>query len=103
LDSAGADRRAVARGDPVGRLAQAGRGGRLVPDDRWCEALGRLVEKPRERRKLAKHARKWGRAQTVSANADVWEAALADAVVRAGGTPRPAGRPRRVHVTRPSA
>jgi hypothetical protein len=50
---------------PVGPYASLGekQGGRLVPDDGWCEALGRLVEKPRERRKLAKRARTWGRAQ----------------------------------------
>jgi glycosyltransferase involved in cell wall biosynthesis len=87
---------------PVGPYAALGekQGGRLVSDDGWADALGRLVAKPRERRKLAKQARKWGRTQTVSANADLWERALSDAIVRAGGTPRPAGRPRPVAVTR---
>jgi hypothetical protein len=81
---------------PVGPYASLGekQGGRLVPDDGWAEAIGRLVEKPRERRKLAKHARKWGRSQTVFAHAERWERALTDAVVRAGGTPRPASGPR---------
>ena len=80
---------------PVGPYAALGekQGGRLVADDGWAAALGRLVEKPRERRRLAKHARKWGRTQSISANADLWERALTDAIVRAGGTPRPPGRP----------
>lgn len=87
---------------PVGPYATLGekQGGRLVPDDGWAAALGRLVEKPRERRKLAKQARKWGRTQSVSANAELWEQALTAAVVRAGGTPRPAGRPRQMGITR---
>ena len=61
-----------------------------MPDDGWAEAIGRLVEKPRERRKLAKRARKWGREQSMSANVGLWEQALADTIVRNGGTPRPA-------------
>jgi glycosyltransferase involved in cell wall biosynthesis len=87
---------------PVGPYAVLGekQGGRLVADDGWAAALGRLVDKPRERRKLAKQARKWGRTQTVMENAELWERALTAAIVRAGGTPRPAGRPRRIPVTR---
>jgi hypothetical protein len=87
---------------PVGPYASLGEreGGRLVADDGWADALGRLVEKPRELRKLAKRARKWGRGQSVSANAGLWEDALTAAIERAGGTPRPAGRPRRMSVSR---
>jgi hypothetical protein len=87
---------------PVGPYAALGEreGGRLVPDDGWVEALGRLVEKPRERRKLAKRARKWGRAQAISANAERWEKALVETIVRTGGTPRPPGQPRPMAVTR---
>jgi hypothetical protein len=87
---------------PIGPYASLGekQGGRLVADDGWAEAIGRLVEKPRELRKLAKHARKWGRAQAVSANAELWERALTAAIVRAGGTPRPAGRPQQVTIAR---
>ncbi len=87
---------------PVGPYASLGEreGGRLVPDDGWCDALVRLVDKPRERRKLAKRARTWGRAQSVSANVGLWEDALSAAIVRAGGTPRPAGRPKPVGFTR---
>jgi glycosyltransferase involved in cell wall biosynthesis len=90
---------------PVGPYAPLGekQGGRLVPDDGWADALVRLAEKPRERRKLAKRARKWGREQAISANAGLWERALAQAVERAGGTVRPAGRPRAVTATRLSA
>jgi hypothetical protein len=81
---------------PVGPYASLGekQGGRLVPDDGWAEAIGRLVEKPREYRKLARKARKWGREQAISAHGERWERVLMEAVVRAGGTPRPAGAPR---------
>jgi hypothetical protein len=87
---------------PVGPYARLGeqQGGRLVPDDGWADALGRLMEKPRERRKLAKRARKWGRTQSVPDNAELWERALSAAIVRAGGTPRPAGQPRHMTAAR---
>ena len=72
---------------PIGPYAEMGekQGGRLVPDDGWYAALERLVLRPRERRKLAKQAAKWGRGQTVGANAAQWEAALEAAVARARG------------------
>jgi glycosyltransferase involved in cell wall biosynthesis len=72
---------------PIGPYAGMGeqQGGRLVPDDGWYAALERLVLKPRERRKLAKRAAKWGREQTIGANAAVWEKALEGAVARAAG------------------
>jgi hypothetical protein len=87
---------------PVGAYALLGEneGGRLVADDAWCDALVRLASKPRERRKLAKRARRWGAAQAMSANVGLWEDALAAAIERAGGTPRPAGRPRQVAASR---
>jgi glycosyltransferase involved in cell wall biosynthesis len=58
-------------------------GGRLVSDERWHEELVRLLEKPRERRKLAKRGAKWIASQTLSRNAQRWEAALERAVERA--------------------
>lgn len=87
---------------PVGPYASLGEreGGRLVPDDGWFEAIGRLVEKPRERRKLAKRARKWGREQAISANATRWEQAMVETILRTGRTPRPPGRPREMGITR---
>ncbi len=87
---------------PVGPYAPLGEreGGRLVRDHEWVEAIGRLVEKPRERRKLAKRARTWGREQAISANVRLWEDAFAAAIVRGGRTPRPPGPPRRMSVTR---
>lgn len=87
---------------PVGPYLLLGekQGGRLVPDDGWADALGRLVQKPRERRRLAGKARKWGRSQSVAENAELWERALSAAIVRAGGTPRPAGAPRKAGFTR---
>jgi glycosyltransferase involved in cell wall biosynthesis len=87
---------------PVGPYAQLGEkpGGRLVPDDGWADALERLVQKPRERHRLARRARKWGRSQSVAAKAQLWERALSPAIVRAGGTPRPPGRPRQMTAAR---
>jgi glycosyltransferase involved in cell wall biosynthesis len=69
---------------PIGPYAGMGekQGGRLVADDRWHEQLTRLIEKPRERRKLAKRARKWAAGESLSKNVDRWEAALAGAVER---------------------
>ena len=70
---------------PIGPYAGLGekQGGRLVPDDGWYEAMERLVVKEREQRKLAKRAAKWGREQTVGANAQLWEDALKAAIGRA--------------------
>ena len=72
---------------PIGPYAAMGeqQGGRLVPDDGWYEALERLITKARERRKLAKRAAKWGREQTIGANAALCERALNGAVARAAG------------------
>jgi glycosyltransferase involved in cell wall biosynthesis len=70
---------------PIGPYADLGeqQGGRLVPDDRWYEALERLVLKPRERKKLAKKAFQWGRKQAIGSNIGQWEHALATAIASA--------------------
>lgn len=70
---------------PIGPYAGMGekQGGRLVPDDGWYAALSRLVDKPRERRKLAGRAAKWVAGETLEANVGVWEARLQAAVERA--------------------
>jgi len=67
---------------PVGPYAQMGerQGGRLVADDRWHDELVRLIERPRERAKLAKQGRRWGAEQTISKNAGQWLAHLEAAV-----------------------
>jgi glycosyltransferase involved in cell wall biosynthesis len=87
---------------PVGPYAPLGEreGGRLVPDDGWVEAIGRLIEKPRERNKLAKRARKWGRSQAMSANVQQWHDAFVAAIERNGRRPRPPGKPRPMSITR---
>lgn len=71
---------------PVGPYAGYGekQGGRLVPADRWHEAIDRLVVKERERRKLAKRAASWGREQIVSRNLGAWQSIMVEAVERAG-------------------
>jgi hypothetical protein len=58
-------------------------GGRLVPDDRWHDELEDLVTNARARRKLAKQATRWGRKQTISRNAHLWEQALTEVVQQA--------------------
>jgi glycosyltransferase involved in cell wall biosynthesis len=69
---------------PIGPYAGLGeqQGGRLVADDDWHAALARLIDKPRERRKLAKRAAAWGAGETLSKNAHRWEASLLEAVER---------------------
>ena len=59
---------------PVGPYVGMGekQGGRLVADDGWYEALELVKDK--ERRKLAKHAVKWGAGETLTKNARIWEA-----------------------------
>jgi glycosyltransferase involved in cell wall biosynthesis len=70
---------------PVGPYVGLGekQGGRLVADDQWHAELARLVEKPKDRRKLAKRGERWVAAQTLSRNADRWERVLASAIERA--------------------
>jgi hypothetical protein len=67
---------------PVGPYCEMGerQGGRLVPDDCWHAELVRLLEKPRERRKLAKRAGKWGKSQMISRHAGAWEQAFGEAI-----------------------
>jgi len=74
---------------PIGPYAALGeqQGGRLVADDRWHEELTRLVEKPRERRRLAKRATRWVAGQTLARNVGAWEDAFADAIERARVAP----------------
>ncbi len=55
-------------------------GGRLVPPASWHAHLEALVCVARVRRKLAKRAAKWGRAQSVAGNAQEWEQALVGVV-----------------------
>lgn len=70
---------------PIGPYAGLGekQGGRLVADDRWHEQLTQLIDKPRERRKLAKRAVKWASGETLSKHAHVWDARFAEAIERA--------------------
>jgi glycosyltransferase involved in cell wall biosynthesis len=69
---------------PIGPYRGLGEkeGGRLVPDDRWYEALDRLVTSHEERRLLGENALAWARGQTLNAVADRWERVFSEA---AGG------------------
>jgi hypothetical protein len=58
-------------------------GGRLVIDHAWADELRRLLDKPRDRRKLAKRGLKWVAEETLERNAHRWEIAFAQAVERA--------------------
>jgi glycosyltransferase involved in cell wall biosynthesis len=70
---------------PIGPYAGLGekQGGRLVPDDGWHDALARLLDKPRERAKLAKRAAKWVAGETLSKQARTWETHFEQAIGRA--------------------
>jgi glycosyltransferase involved in cell wall biosynthesis len=67
---------------PIGPYVGLGekKGGRLVPDDGWYEAIVRLIDRPRERRRLAKRGARWAAAQALSKNLDAWEGQLAQVV-----------------------
>jgi hypothetical protein len=70
---------------PIGPYAGLGekQGGRLVADDGWHDALARLLDKPRERAKLAKRAGKWVAGETLTKHAAEWEARFEEAISRA--------------------
>jgi len=70
---------------PIGPYAGHGekQGGRLVADDSWHEALARLLDKPRERAKLAKRAGRWVAGETLTKHAAEWEARFEEAIGRA--------------------
>jgi hypothetical protein len=70
---------------PIGPYAGLGerQGGRLVPDDRWFEELDALIRSGRARRRLAKHATRWGREQLLSRNVKCWERVFEHALSRA--------------------
>jgi len=77
---------------PIGPYAAMGekQGGRLVSDDRWFEDLSSLIDKKRDRWKLAKRAAKWAEDDTVERNVGVWEARLGAAIAHAEAKAAPA-------------
>lgn len=76
---------------PVGPYLGMGesQGGLLVPDDGWHEAIDRLIDDARGRKKLAKRAAKWAKGETISKHVGEWEAVYRDAA--AAGRARRAG------------
>jgi glycosyltransferase involved in cell wall biosynthesis len=66
---------------PIGPYEGLGeaQGGRLVADDGWFEALDRLVANRRERRRLARNAKRWAKHQTIDGVADRWEQVFVEA------------------------
>lgn len=76
---------------PVGPYLGLGdrEGGRLVADGDWHAALDDLIERPRERAKLAKRGRRWARGHAIGRNVKCWEAALGEAVERRRARAKP--------------
>jgi glycosyltransferase involved in cell wall biosynthesis len=74
---------------PVGPYIGLGekQGGRLVADDAWFETLDDLVRSRRERKRLARNARRWAKQQTIDAVADRWETIFAAAAGSAARSP----------------
>jgi glycosyltransferase involved in cell wall biosynthesis len=70
---------------PIGPYAGMGekQGGRLVADDAWHAELTRLLDKERDRRKLAKRGQKWASEQTLDKHAHLWERCFEQAIARA--------------------
>ena len=55
----------------------------LVADEDWLSSIDALIRNPRTRKRLAKRAQAWAKAQTIDHYAHVWETALLDAIQRA--------------------
>lgn len=74
---------------PVGpyRDLGAAEGGRKVPDGGWFEALDLLVRRPRDRRRLARRARKWAKRQSIDTVADRWLSVFTAAAEARRGAP----------------
>lgn len=56
------------------------RGGRLVRDDEWFDALNGLLSDGKAQRKLSKKGQKWAKTQTLEANTPLWAGALQQAI-----------------------
>lgn len=67
---------------PVGPYRELGeaQGGILVENEDWRSAIDALVRDRRMRKRLAKRALAWARAQTIDRHAHVWESAFMAAV-----------------------
>lgn len=59
------------------------RGGRLVDDDGWFDALNALLSDGKAQRKLAKRGQKWAKEQTLERNVGAWLEAFDEAVALA--------------------
>lgn len=70
---------------PVGPYRCLGerQGGLLVSDEDWLPALDALIRDGRRRRRLARRARKWARAQTIGRHVQAWETSFQEAIERA--------------------
>jgi glycosyltransferase involved in cell wall biosynthesis len=70
---------------PVGPYRELGekQGGSLVGDDDWFVAIDELVRNPRKRKRRAKAALKWAKAETIEHYAADWESEFVQARERA--------------------
>lgn len=69
---------------PVGPYRALGeqQGGLLVADDDWPSAIDELIRNPRKRKRLARRALKWAKAQTIDRYAQTWENEFLNAIER---------------------
>jgi glycosyltransferase involved in cell wall biosynthesis len=72
---------------PVGPYRELGasQGGLLVGDQEWGSAIDLLICNPRRRKRLARRARKWAKAQTIDRFAAAWEDQFLAATETVGG------------------
>jgi hypothetical protein len=71
---------------PVAPYAGLGEreGGMLVRDDGWFDALERLIHHPWRRRRLARRALRWAKAEAIDRHVGCWEAEFERAIELAG-------------------
>jgi len=71
---------------PVGPYRALGekQGGLLVADHDWFAALDSLIRSRRARTRLAKHAARWARQQTIEKHVLRWESTFLETVARVG-------------------
>lgn len=70
---------------PTGPYAGLGeeQGGRLVADDEWYDVLDELIGSSRDRKRLARQAKKWAKRQRIETEVQRWQAVFEEAAARA--------------------
>jgi hypothetical protein len=75
---------------PVGPYKELGarEGGVLIEDERWFEALDRMIRSDFTRKRFSRKALRWARSQTIDRFASTWEREFELAIERAGARGR---------------